>query len=285
MNNENYVLVSVHIICYNQEPYLRSCIESILNQVCNFKYEILIADDFSTDGTIKIIDEYSYKNKNIIKPFYSKENNGALKNHLRLFSESKGKYIALCEGDDYWTDPSKLQMQVDFLEANEDFHICHSDVIFIDENNTQIEKKFKRWRYKHDVLDYRAAIFEVITFTCTTMFRNDINLNISSRQQVEGASHLWLLLALKGKVKFLKEKTAAYRVGVGVSKDAIWHKIFYKKAYFIFRKISLKNSFKMNIWLFRGSIYYLLVKLSFDLNIYKLRQIARKFRYNKIYVD
>lgn len=112
------------IICnsYNHEKHIQQCIEGFLIQKTTFPIEILIHDDCSTDNTPNIIREYETKYPDLIKPIYSKENlySQGKKNILRQrqYGRAKGKYIAHCEGDDYWTDPYKLQKQVDFLEAN-----------------------------------------------------------------------------------------------------------------------------------------------------------------------
>lgn len=125
IQNENAPLVSISVIAYNHEKYIRQCLDGILMQNVNFPYEILIHDDASPDGTADIIREYEAKYPDIIKPIYQTENQfskvgvGAIS---RFNDErARGKYIAQCEGDDYWTDPGKLQMQVDFLEAHPEY--------------------------------------------------------------------------------------------------------------------------------------------------------------------
>src|SRR5690554_4624359 len=124
MNNP---LVSISCITYNHAPYIRQCLEGFLMQQCDFEYEILIHDDASTDGTSDIIREYQKKYPEIIKPIIQKENQwsqGVRGMMARFnFPRAKGKYIALCEGDDYWTDPLKLQKQVDFLEKNPNYSL------------------------------------------------------------------------------------------------------------------------------------------------------------------
>ncbi len=121
-------LVSICCLTYNHEPYIRECLEGFLMQKCEFTFEVLIHDDASTDGTAKIIKEYETKYPEIIKPIYQNENQyskreGSLS--LRYnFPRAKGVYIAMCEGDDYWTDPFKLQKQVSFLEANNQYSVC-----------------------------------------------------------------------------------------------------------------------------------------------------------------
>lgn len=121
-------LVSISCVTYNQAPYIKECLDSFLMQQTDFAFEILINDDASTDGTREIIEEYASKYPEIIFPLYQSENQyskGVRGMMLRFnFPRCRGKYIALCEGDDYWTDPLKLQKQVDFLEKNEDVNLC-----------------------------------------------------------------------------------------------------------------------------------------------------------------
>ncbi|WP_178984741.1 glycosyltransferase [Winogradskyella helgolandensis] len=126
-------LVSVRFMVYNNEPYIREAIESILMQQTNFKVEIVVGDDFSTDNTLDIIKSYRDTENihiNILdRPvggdyWKARQKLGRLHNFKNIIDNCQGKYIALCDGDDYWTDPLKLQKQVDFLESNHDVNIC-----------------------------------------------------------------------------------------------------------------------------------------------------------------
>lgn len=132
------VMVSICCIVYNHESYIRQCLDGFIMQKTNFVYEIVIHDDASTDKTAEIIREYEAKYPNIIKPIYQKENQyskGIQISATYNLPRAKGKYIALCEGDDYWTDPLKLQKQVDFLEINLEYSGCvHQATILSDIN-------------------------------------------------------------------------------------------------------------------------------------------------------
>ncbi|MGI6677930.1 MAG: glycosyltransferase family 2 protein [Dehalobacterium sp.] len=112
------VLVSVICITYNQENYIRDAIEGFLMQQTDFDFEILIGEDCSTDGTRKIAASYANQYPHKIKLVTSDQNVGMSENYRRVYEKATGKYIAECEGDDYWTDPLKLQKQVDFMEAH-----------------------------------------------------------------------------------------------------------------------------------------------------------------------
>lgn len=120
--NSETIMVSICCITYNQKEYIRDALEGFLSQKTNFSYEVLIHDDASTDGTAEIIADYGARFPDIIKPVLQTENQYA-KGFTNIsgtynFPRAKGKYIAMCEGDDYWTSPDKLQRQVDYLEAN-----------------------------------------------------------------------------------------------------------------------------------------------------------------------
>jgi glycosyltransferase involved in cell wall biosynthesis len=120
----NQPLLSVCLITYNHAPYIRQAIESVLSQKIDFEWEIIIADDCSSDGSREIIMEYYESKREIIKLLFQKVNVGPAKNFVELISSAKGKYIAYLEGDDYWSDTFKLKRQVDFLENNQNYVGC-----------------------------------------------------------------------------------------------------------------------------------------------------------------
>jgi len=142
-------LVSICCVTYNHAPFIRKCLEGFLMQKVNLDalpcreeyevgYEILIHDDCSTDGTTEIVKEYAEKYPDKIFPLYETENQfckpGRESMDFFNYRRAKGKYIAICEGDDYWTDPLKLQKQVEFMEANEEYSVCwhQSDFYYVD---------------------------------------------------------------------------------------------------------------------------------------------------------
>lgn len=118
-------LVSICSITYNHAPFIRQCLDGFLMQRTDFPIEIIINDDCSTDGTTEIIREYAEKYPDKIFPIYQEKNRNINAPFQKfVFPKARGKYIALCEGDDYWTDPLKLQKQVDFLETHPDYSMC-----------------------------------------------------------------------------------------------------------------------------------------------------------------
>ncbi len=121
-------LVSVHIVTYNQEPYVARAIEGALQQQTDFKVEIVVGEDCSTDGTREIVLRYQRQHPARVRVITSERNVGALDNSNRVLKACRGRYLAFCDGDDYWTDPHKLQKQVDFLEAHPEYSLCCHDV-------------------------------------------------------------------------------------------------------------------------------------------------------------
>lgn len=136
-------MVSIKCLVYNHAPYLRQCLDGFVMQKTNFRFEAIVHDDCSTDGSQEIIKEYAAKYPDIIKPIFETENqfskhDGSLRRAID--PHLMGKYIAFCEGDDYWTDPNKLQMQVDYLEAHQDIGMCFTNFDIKHEENGLIEK-------------------------------------------------------------------------------------------------------------------------------------------------
>jgi len=130
VKQEEPILVAIHCLVYNHEPYLRDCFEGFVMQKTNFRFVAIVHEDCSTDNSAAIIREYEAKYPDIFRPIYETENqwhktDGSLGRIMNAAIDATGaKYVAMCEGDDYWTDPDKLQKQVDFLEAHPDFSMC-----------------------------------------------------------------------------------------------------------------------------------------------------------------
>lgn len=164
------LLVSVCVVTYNHERYLAKCLDGILGQVTNFKVEIVVGEDASTDATKSILKSYEQKYPNSIRAIYHSKNVGISANFFdHVFTKMTGKYIAWCDGDDHWTDPYKLQKQVDFLEAHPDCAITFHDVISINQNDAIIKIDHpKDGIQKIPALD----IFKTPMPTVSLVFRN-----------------------------------------------------------------------------------------------------------------
>lgn len=143
--DETTVDVSVIVLTYNHEKYIRRALDSILEQKTKYSYEVLIGDDASTDGTSKIISEYAQQYPHVIKAFIRKRNLGGSKNLFDIFQHARGRYIANCEGDDYWCDNRKLQIQVDFLEKHMEFSGCTHACRIVNEAEIPLENQSIPW--------------------------------------------------------------------------------------------------------------------------------------------
>ena len=142
VDNSDTPLVSVKCMTYNHEPYIAQALDGFLMQKTNFPFEVLVHDDASTDRTADIIREYETKFPKIVKVIYETENQyskGWGLHHVKIDKLIKGKYIAFCEGDDYWIDENKLQMQVDFLEKNPEYTMCFHNASILDELDKGME--------------------------------------------------------------------------------------------------------------------------------------------------
>lgn len=137
------IMVSISCTVYNHEKYLRQCLDGFIMQKTNFKFEVLVHDDASTDGSADIIREYENKYPEIIKPIYQKENQysqGIKIVWKYQYPRAKGKYIAICEGDDFWINPYKLQKQFDIMEKYDEVSLCVHNVRYVNESGEPTDK-------------------------------------------------------------------------------------------------------------------------------------------------
>lgn len=228
---ESPLLVSIQCITYNHESYIRHCLDGFVMQKTNFRFEVIVHDDASTDNTVEIIRQYVEKYPDIIKPIYEKENQYSkigFDGIFRIMNEhSKGKYIAICEGDDCWTDPYKLQKQVDFLESHPDYILSHSDIDheFVGtgkiihslhkhyRNYNQLNKSWDKYKMVELIL---AGKYSVQTLSVCA--RKDDIIEIQNDQEIinaklkMGDTPLWIELSQRGKFHYLKESTATYHI-------------------------------------------------------------------------
>lgn len=210
------VLVSISCVTYNHSSYIRECLDGFLMQKTNFVFEVLIHDDASTDGTSDIINEYKKKYPDIIKPIYQTENQyskGISPTRMFNYPRAKGKYIALCEGDDYWTDLYKLQKQVDFLEANPDYGMCYTQAkVFI-----QNQKSFSAKNIGKRTTSFEDLLHHNCIPTLTTCVRKNIldkyleEVKPENQKWLMGDYPMWLWFSLYSKIFFLEEVMATYR--------------------------------------------------------------------------
>lgn len=217
MSSKN-IKLSICCITYNHSQFIRQALEGFVNQKTNFEFEVLIYDDASTDDNQEIIKEYAEKFPNIIKPILQTENQfskGIYVDKKFNWPRITGEYVALCEGDDFWTDENKLQKQVDFLDSHKDYTVCFHTVKMIWENDSHNESYFPTPEYR----------FNKTTLSITDLLKqNFIQTNsVVYRWQLKDQEALFpegilpcdyflhLLHASKGKIGFLPEVMSVYR--------------------------------------------------------------------------
>lgn len=213
-------LVSIRCLVYNHEPFLRQCLDGFVMQQTTFPFEAIIHDDASTDGSAAIIREYAEKYPDIIKPIYETENqyskrDGSLRRIMDAAMHPSAKYIAICEGDDYWIDPLKLQKQVDFLESHKDYMMacCRSMQYsmltdsFVKDQACYEESKTVE---VEDVIMLGGAFIP----TCSIVYRSFVAGDYPEycRQCHVGDWPLQLLCAIRGKVYYFNNAMCVYRI-------------------------------------------------------------------------
>jgi len=211
------ILVSVNCTTYNHEDFIAEAIESFVNQITNFKYEVLIGEDCSTDNTKKIVEHYAKLYPDKIRIITSSTNVGARKNSQRLIQYSKGKYIAECEGDDYWTDPLKLQLQVDYMEMNPNCTLCFHAAEIIQAPSRKTDRFIKPYPS-----DQVSPIEDIIIggggFCPTPSLFYPKNLMENPPPFYESAPigdyPMQMLLASHGYAYYMDKSMCAYRSGV-----------------------------------------------------------------------
>jgi len=215
---EQIPLVSVYMITYNHAPFISQALESVLEQKTNFDYQIVIGDDCSTDGTCEIIVEYQKKYLRKIKLLTSDVNLGAKENSVRTLKACRGKYIATLEGDDYWVDSLKLQTQVEFLEKNSGFSACFGGYYVVDalNNDETINNIHPRQRSDKELKDILGGY---TIHPRTLLFRNHkslVNTFVNKFSECyNGDTAISFLIATYGKVKYMDQIFAAYRMHKG----------------------------------------------------------------------
>ena len=208
------ILCSVCVISYNQERFIQQTLDSILSQKTDFRFELLISDDASKDNTQKIIKEYELQYPNIIRNISRSKNVGSQINFYSTMEEAKGKYIALCEGDDYWIDSNKLQKQVTFLEENPEYGLIYARAKLFH----NAKQRFYRKPIGGLVLHFEEIFVKGNrTTTLTTCFRKNLfkkyiqEIKPLKKNWLLGDLPLWLWFYYNSKVYFNPEIVAVYR--------------------------------------------------------------------------
>lgn len=211
------IKVSVLVLAYNHEKYIKQAVDSVLNQKTNFDYEIIVGDDASTDSTPIILGEYerAYGRLHII---CRKQNIGGSANFVDLLKRAKGEYIASCEGDDYWTDSRKLQKQIDFLDNNLDYIGCTHYISSVDENGVICQKQKLSWVKDKPVYSFKD--FKGIYLPghpVSLVYRNIFSENNRAREFIMSVHRniadrtTAMILSANGNIARLNDNMACYR--------------------------------------------------------------------------
>jgi len=207
-------MVSVCMITYNHEKYILEAINGVLMQETDFEIEFIIANDASTDATNGVISNLikSYEGSIKIKYFHHPKNKGMMKNFIFALEECSGKYIALCEGDDYWTDPLKLQKQVVFLEGNQEYAGCFHNTDIL--NEMKPCPQLKPWRtYTKNTFNLKDTLSTVSLFHTTSfVFKHKLLQTPSWFSKVQsGDMALFTIIASQGPLYRIDESMSVYR--------------------------------------------------------------------------
>lgn len=251
--NDKLLQVKVVMVTYNQEKYIAQAIESVIMQKTNFVYRLIIGDDYSTDSTTDICEQYAEKNPDMITLICNSKNMGLLANYKQILENYQAKYIAILEGDDYWTDENKLQAEFDLLESNPNIGLVHTDCDLLFESG-----KLQKGSHHHYVNsfkngnDFKQLLEDNYIRPVTVMFRQEIYdkfVPIDEYIQlgfITLDSPMWLDIARNTTFSYLYNSTAVYRIhNSSLSNNSQYEKMakFFKSIYdirvYIFSKYCL----------------------------------------------
>lgn len=229
-------LVSIRCLVYNHEPYLRQCLDGFVMQQTSFPFEAIVHDDASTDGSAAIIREYAEKYPDIIKPIYETENQyrkGTILKVLDAAIHPNAKYIAICEGDDYWTDPYKLQIQVDFLEKHHDYSFSVHDFKVFEDVNQRFRDihpisfmKDDKEQYTLTLDDYKRGLFFTQTLSCVYRI-SSLRESRFNRYEAKFDMTMFYALLSQGKCVFFNRVMGVYRIHPGSVTSGGHRKVFH----------------------------------------------------------
>ncbi|MBQ8777112.1 MAG: glycosyltransferase [Treponema sp.] len=271
------ITFSVAVITYNQEEYISQTLDSILNQQHDYKYEIVVGEDCSTDNTKKIIEEYVEKYPEIIKPLYNNPNKGLIKNYFNVINHCQGKYIMECAGDDYWL-PGKVAKQIEFMENNPTVGMCYGRAKYFD----IYAKKYLKQTFGKKNETFMTMIQDNTVPALTVCIRTTV-LN-QYMQDIDPIKMNWLMedyptwiwISRNSKIRFLNSIFGVYRIGqdsISLGKS-IEKKIEFNKNYHNIKTYFAKlYSVKVPNWDENISKFYILYE---ELENYYSKEIKRK---------
>ncbi|MFT4144618.1 MAG: glycosyltransferase [Mobilitalea sp.] len=211
--DENQIMVSVFMLTYQHKRYVQQAIDSVLAQKVNFNYEIVISDDCSSDGTQQILIDYKRKYPNKIKLNLNKKNVGPVRNSKLVLKNCKGRYIAFLEGDDFWCNENKLQIQTDFLESNHEFSACYHNANVIGDN----PKKCKYYSITKKNINNHMEYFKLrptiptASLVIRNIYKTNNYLQYFNKSKFVGDRIVHTLALNNGKIKYLDFTMSTYR--------------------------------------------------------------------------
>lgn len=213
--------VSILCTAYNHEKYIADALEGFVTQQTDFPFEVLVSDDASTDKTADIIRDYAARYPDIIRPFLFEENQygqGTDIYQSYFYPNARGEYIAMCEGDDYWTDPQKLQLQVDWLDAHPEYSACVHNSIFLDCRTGRQEVRYARSGDRDVLFDDVIPCGGNAYHTSSLIYRREFSFERPDFAQAAkgyGDYPRAILLALHGPIRFIDRTMSVYRFSSG----------------------------------------------------------------------
>lgn len=273
------------MITYNHEKYIRQAIDGVLMQKANFPIELIISDDCSTDGTRTIINQYAMKYSEVIKPIYRTKNIGPTANFVDTLYHCTGKYIAICEGDDYWIDKFKLQKQVDFMDKNFKFSLCFHNALIKHEGISGKDSLFCEERIK-EISEIEDVIEKWYIPSASMLLRNEsISLLPKWINDIYNCDYaLHLLLALNGKIKFINEVMAVYRKNSGALSGGIGKNHLYVN-YQIIKLLKYFNEFTTYIYFDKINQRIVNIEKENKYLIIRMKYPIYKYLHKKIWIS
>ncbi|MAT90651.1 MAG: hypothetical protein CMC35_08150 [Flavobacteriaceae bacterium] len=271
-SNPHDLLLSVRLMTYNHAPFIEEAMRSVDAQQTNFEYEVVVGDDFSTDGNMERIQQFESENPKahwkILQrskgDAYHKERlkNGRVQNFYDLMKHCKGKYVALLDGDDYWTDTNKLQLQVDFLEAHPEAVGCFHNSVVVDEHSKEtwpryFEGEDGTWYDQEACLKTLRSSYS----TAALVIRNDaIQDQLEQFLQIGTDFILELMVTNHGKLCFIDKSMSAYRFHEGGiwqgSTEAQNNAEIIKRYLFLYRNEPFRSRYNNYLWNFIIKFYH-----------------------------
>jgi len=241
------IMVDIIVRAYNQEDMVRQTLDSLMVQRTTYSFEVIVGENHSSDNTLAVCREYEAKYNNI-RLLAHAQNIGGQRNLLECIKAGKGKYIMICDGDDWWHNPNKIQLQVDYMEAHPECYVLHTDHDVFNEKTGKIKHCVKQASGMTEFVRHtQRELFEGKVSICwpTSCIRRDafekyMPLDKFIENGVVGEDYpTWVILSAYGEVRYLPVSTVTYRMGnISITRDVNYDRI-------IARREGDKNTLKM----------------------------------------